>query len=65
MKEKAARVAAETPAYDSNGGYCEAVAYTTGIGAIVLGFATDGGSVAAWVGVFGGSVGTGSFADSC
>jgi hypothetical protein len=30
----------------------------------VLGFATDGGSVAAWVGVFGGSVGTGSFADS-
>jgi RHS repeat-associated protein len=63
MQEKAARVAAETPAYDSNGGKCGTVSYVAGIGGIVLGFVS--GPVGWSVGILGTAIGTGDVTNLC
>jgi RHS repeat-associated protein len=65
MQQKAARVAAETPSYDSNGGNCGTVSYVSAGAGIVLGFATAGVGTAAWVGVFSFAAGTGDHFDLC
>jgi hypothetical protein len=65
IQEKAARVAAETPAYDSNGGHCGTISYISGGAGIVLGFATGGVGTAAWVGIFSFATGTGAQFDKC
>jgi hypothetical protein len=63
MREKAARVAAETPAYDSGGGYCGKASYALGIGAIVVGVASSPAGF--WVGILGTSVGTADVFNAC
>jgi RHS repeat-associated protein len=65
MQQKAAKVAAENVGYDSNGGGCGTISYVTGVAGVVIGFATGGAGVAAWVGVFSVSSGTGAFTGSC
>jgi hypothetical protein len=65
MQQKAARVAAETPSYDSNGGNCGTVSYVSAGAGIVLGFATAGVGTAAWVGVFSFAAGTGDHFGLC
>jgi RHS repeat-associated protein len=63
MQQRAAIVAAELPAYDSNGGKCGTVSYVTGVGGLVLGFATGGAGF--WVGILGTAIGTGDVTNLC